>query len=216
MTESLSPAIGAASSGGGAGGVVVGTVANAVVGGTVSELSGGKFGNGAQTGAFQYLFNQVVHGGNNPRDWTDEQWNEWRRRDSLDFLYWAAWKPVETAGIFLMGFGAGGLLERGALWVASTNSATKLRTVTPWADEGITPDLTSGRWVQIGNATIVNFLKTGLPGPKLYLNPLKLQNSKVPFSNSITGQVPASAFKFPSGLERWKALLGQRQIKADS
>gem|GEM_PF-3456929 len=61
VTEALSPAIGAASSGGGAGGVVAGTVASAVVGGTVSELSGGKFGNGAQTGAFQYLFNKVVH-----------------------------------------------------------------------------------------------------------------------------------------------------------
>jgi len=32
-----------------------------VVGGTVSELSGWKFGNGAQTGAFQFLFNHVVH-----------------------------------------------------------------------------------------------------------------------------------------------------------
>jgi len=32
-----------------------------VVGGTVSELSGGKFGNGAQTGAFQFLFNATVH-----------------------------------------------------------------------------------------------------------------------------------------------------------
>ncbi len=61
VTEALSPAIGAASSGGGAGGVVAGTVASAVVGGTVSELSGGKFGNGAQTGAFQYLFNRTVH-----------------------------------------------------------------------------------------------------------------------------------------------------------
>jgi len=61
VTEALSPAIGAASSGGGAGGVVAGTVASAVVGGTVSELSGWKFGNGAQTGAFQFLFNHVVH-----------------------------------------------------------------------------------------------------------------------------------------------------------
>ena len=61
VTEALSPAIGAASSGGGAGGVVAGTVASAVVGGTVSELSGGKFGNGAQTGAFQFLFNATVH-----------------------------------------------------------------------------------------------------------------------------------------------------------
>jgi len=61
VTEALSPAIGAASSGGGASGVIGGTVASAVVGGTVSELSGGKFGNGAATGAFQFLFNKSVH-----------------------------------------------------------------------------------------------------------------------------------------------------------
>jgi len=61
VTEALSPAIGAASSGGGASGVIGGTVASAVIGGTVSELSGGKFGNGAGTGAFLYLFNSAVH-----------------------------------------------------------------------------------------------------------------------------------------------------------
>ena len=64
-----------------------------------------KFGNGAQTGAFQYLFNQVVHGGNSPRDWTEEQWNEWERQDSLDFLYWAAYKPAELAAGYALGAG---------------------------------------------------------------------------------------------------------------
>ena len=39
--------------------IFYGTVVSAVIGGTVSKLSGGKFANGAQTGAFQYLFNQV-------------------------------------------------------------------------------------------------------------------------------------------------------------
>jgi len=62
VTEALSPSIRAASSDG----VVAGTVASAVVGGTVSELSGGKFENGAQTGAFQFLFNQWVHQGAGP------------------------------------------------------------------------------------------------------------------------------------------------------
>jgi len=38
--------------------IVKGTVVSAVVGGTASKISGGKFANGAQTGAFQYLFNQ--------------------------------------------------------------------------------------------------------------------------------------------------------------
>jgi hypothetical protein len=35
--------------------------ASALVGGTVSELAGGKFGNGAVTGAFQMAFNKLAH-----------------------------------------------------------------------------------------------------------------------------------------------------------
>jgi hypothetical protein len=91
-----------------------------------------------------------------------------------------------------------------------------LKTVTSWADEGITPDLNPGRWVQLGEATTSNFWRTGLPGPKLTLNPLKLEGSKVPFSNSVTGQVPASSLQWPSGWEKWKGILGQRQITGGS
>ena len=39
------------------GGIVSGTVVSAVIGGTTSELSSGKFANGASTAAFQFLFN---------------------------------------------------------------------------------------------------------------------------------------------------------------
>jgi RHS repeat-associated protein len=39
--------------------IAKGTVVSAVIGGTASVISGGKFANGAQTGAFQYVFNQV-------------------------------------------------------------------------------------------------------------------------------------------------------------
>ena len=39
--------------------IASGTAISAVIGGTVSKLTGGKFANGAQTGAFQYLFNQA-------------------------------------------------------------------------------------------------------------------------------------------------------------
>jgi hypothetical protein len=35
---------------------------DAVVGGTISMIGGGKFANGAQTGAFRYLFNEWTHG----------------------------------------------------------------------------------------------------------------------------------------------------------
>ncbi|WP_372627984.1 toxin TcdB middle/N-terminal domain-containing protein, partial [Arsukibacterium sp.] len=41
------------------GDIVKGTVLSAVISGTVSELTGGKFANGASTGAFQYLFNHA-------------------------------------------------------------------------------------------------------------------------------------------------------------
>lgn len=38
-------------------------VANAVVSGTVSEIGGGKFANGAVTGAFAMMFNDMMHQG---------------------------------------------------------------------------------------------------------------------------------------------------------
>ena len=41
--------------------VVGATMASAVIGGTASVLGGGKFENGAQTGAFGYLFNHWAH-----------------------------------------------------------------------------------------------------------------------------------------------------------
>jgi len=62
VTEALSPAISSASSGGGAGGVIGGTVASAVIGGTVSELPGGKFANGAVTSAFAWAFRRAAGG----------------------------------------------------------------------------------------------------------------------------------------------------------
>ncbi|SMN14160.1 hypothetical protein BHECKSOX2_1557 [Bathymodiolus heckerae thiotrophic gill symbiont] len=43
--------------------LVANTITDAVVGGTVSVIGGGKFANGAQTGAFRYLFNESMHAG---------------------------------------------------------------------------------------------------------------------------------------------------------
>jgi hypothetical protein len=39
--------------------IAKGAFISSVIGGTTSVISGGKFANGAKTGAFQYLFNQV-------------------------------------------------------------------------------------------------------------------------------------------------------------
>ena len=60
FTEALSPAVGQIE-GEGFGAIVTRTAVSAAIGGTASKLSGGSFANGAQTGAFQQLFNSVIH-----------------------------------------------------------------------------------------------------------------------------------------------------------
>ncbi|WP_228710817.1 RHS repeat-associated core domain-containing protein [Saccharobesus litoralis] len=47
--------------------VIQGTVISAVIGGTASVISGGKFANGAKTAAFQYLLNQAGRSANAKR-----------------------------------------------------------------------------------------------------------------------------------------------------
>lgn len=42
---------------------VLGTIKGAMLGGIGSKLAGGKFADGAQTGAFGYLFNELLHSG---------------------------------------------------------------------------------------------------------------------------------------------------------
>lgn len=55
------------------GGTTGQTVAAAVVGGTASAIGGGKFANGAVSGAFTYMFNHAAHGNASAdnRDWLD-------------------------------------------------------------------------------------------------------------------------------------------------
>jgi len=107
----------------------------------------------------------------------------------------------------------------GAARNITAGTAQNLIKVTSWASDGIVPDLNPGRWVQLGDATLWNFWKTGLPGPKGYLQRsppfLKLEESTVPFSNSITGEVPANSLQWPSGLDKWRGIFGQRQIKPE-
>lgn len=110
-----------------------------------------------------------------------------------------------------VGFAAGASSALGAPR-NSVVSAGGMRRVTSWAETGTTPDLNPGRWVQLGDATRVNFWRTGLPGGKVQTNPLRYESSNVPFTNSITGQVPASSLRWPSGWEKPKGILGQRQI----
>ncbi|MEJ2066352.1 MAG: hypothetical protein P8X74_24240, partial [Reinekea sp.] len=102
----------------------------------------------------------------------------------------------------------------------TTSKADKLITVTSWADKGHVPDLKPGRWVIKGKASALNFLKTGLNGPKVDIMKkfpfVKFQRSKASFKNSITGSIPSSKLEVPKGFgpDGWiKALFGQRKIK---
>lgn len=97
------------------------------------------------------------------------------------------------------------------------NATPNLKTVTSWADEGITPDLNPGRWVQLGEGNKFDFWKTGLSGPKgQFTNRfpyLKFEKSKVPFNNKITDNVSPSSLQWPSGWDKWRGVFGQRKLK---
>ena len=99
----------------------------------------------------------------------------------------------------------------------AAKTGERMAEVTSWAEKGITPDLNPGRWVQLGDATKLNFWKTGLPGPKLFFEGeapfMRLESSRVPFANSITAEAPASSLQWPQGAEFWKGILDQRQLK---
>ena len=109
--------------------------------------------------------------------------------------------------------GAGSFYASAAGQLAAKGSVQ----VSSWASPGIKPDFAPGRWVQVGEATPFNFLKTGLPGPKGDWAPfpkiITIKPSNVPLSNSATTSVPASTLQWPPGREVWKGTLGQRVIQ---
>jgi hypothetical protein len=66
--------------------IAKGAFISSVIGGTTSVISGGKFANGAKTGAFQYLFNQA---GNSLKN----MWNQTRK--NLDILRYESKKQFK-------------------------------------------------------------------------------------------------------------------------
>ncbi len=86
-------------------------------------------------------------------------------------------------------------------------------TVTSWAGVGQTADLAAGRWVMIGEATRWNYARTMLWGPQMRSGIVLRGYRYYPMSNSITGSLPRSRIGWPAGLEKWKGIYGQRQIK---
>jgi RHS repeat-associated protein len=136
-------------------------------------------------------------------------------KTNVDYVKWQFGTADGWGGI------NGGLLLGSLATVRPANGPTSTQPptvrVTSWADDGTTPDLNPGRWVQLGEATPVNYFKTGLPGPKVHLEAsfpyVKIEGSKASFSNSVSSSVPAASLVWPPRLESWKGILGQRQIK---
>jgi RHS repeat-associated protein len=91
VTEALNPAVEAVSRHTIAGGVTLA----ATIGGTASRLVGGSFANGAQTAAFQYLYNEVVH--TRVRRAVTTAVTNWIRRKVANFAVNAAESAYETA-----------------------------------------------------------------------------------------------------------------------
>jgi len=68
--------------------------------------------------------------------------------------------------------------------------------VTHWGPEAMT-ELRAGDWVMTGGGSLRNWIMSGSPG-------------RYAVGSTISRTVPASALRAPSGLEAWKALIGQR------
>jgi hypothetical protein len=101
---------GAASSVGGAGltalnteNTVLLTAANAVIGGTVSVIGGGKFANGAVTGAFTMLFNELGHGYNRIDRYVRKMFPGWIPADAN--IIWELYNGKEGNTIDRFGYG---------------------------------------------------------------------------------------------------------------
>jgi uncharacterized protein RhaS with RHS repeats len=83
--------------------------------------------------------------------------------------------------------------------VATAGKAEELVQVSRWGKAG----LADGDWVQLGGVTKNNFRLTG-KGSSLG------GNQVAEFSSGASHTVPSSAVHWPSGMEAWKGVLGQR------
>lgn len=90
--------------------------------------------------------------------------------------------------------------------------------VTTWANGD--RDFASGRWVQLGAPTLLNFWLTGLPGGKIYRKSsfpwIRYESCDVEFDQHTTIYIATDRLKRPSGAgaDGWiKSLFGQRIIK---
>lgn len=99
----------------------------------------------------------------------------------------------------------------------STNKSS-LVLVTTWAPNN--RDFNPNRWVQLGGPTILNYILTGLPGGKIYVNKtfpyIRWERPTTTFRDHTSTYIDRSRLRIPSGFgpDGWiKGLLGQRIIK---
>jgi RHS repeat-associated protein len=178
-----------------------------------------------------FLAGQAVGAG---RDWlASQQWSrgvplvprsvigamdsvgEWLQHPATQGSMAASWDVLQVGGAVSMTRG----ISVAAAFEEAGNAALgapRMTTVSSWADAGIRPDLSPGRWVQLGGPTRFNFARTGLIGPKAFPADqfpfVRIEGPSAPFSNSVTGRVPMSSLQWPPGVEMWKGVLGQRVL----
>ena len=85
--------------------------------------------------------------------------------------------------------------------------------VTSWAGKNMIPDLNRGRWVMKGEANLFNYLKTFLWGPRYDRGIGVSRGVRYRDAPSITGYVRADQLKWPEGMDSFRGLFGQRQIR---
>ncbi|WP_248846343.1 T6SS effector amidase Tae4 family protein, partial [Pseudoalteromonas luteoviolacea] len=76
--------------------IVKGAIISAVIGGTVSEITGGKFSNGARTGAMQYVLNQV--GEWSYKKLSNAYQSRWDMMEGKKFQKWAENAILSSSG----------------------------------------------------------------------------------------------------------------------
>lgn len=86
--------------------------------------------------------------------------------------------------------------------------------VAHWAPKGASPVLQPGQWVMIGsNKNVINYLMSGIAGPRMSSKPPFIKNSPYPFKNSSMTEIKFNQLVWPPGMEKWKGVLGQRIYK---
>lgn len=208
--------------------IAIGTVAAAIAGGTVAEISGGNFANGAIAAAFTYLFNEVAgeFGQHFYSSINGQRVSVWQPIIGLKFYYGynyatggvpggyhplAPGVSMDTEGMLTVGSMMVPFVEAGAVISEmraasfSVEAAEALVLVSRWGRSGLQPN----DFVMNGGVSRSTFLRSFKWDP----NP---SNIRVPFRAWRSGEafkVPRYTLEAPKGWESFKHIYGQRIYK---